>query len=129
MTKKDVIAHEARLEERKTRLDAREQEISLREEKLGATLHAKDNELEAVVQQRTKELEDKHMSAFDTLATNSVAQLDKLTYNLAAASAAMTSLDQQVAKLTEDLSGSTKEVEALKEEARKAEIHLEDVRS
>ena len=36
-------------------------------------------------------------------------------------------LDRQVAKLNEDLAGSAKEVEALKEEARQAELHLADV--
>ena len=43
------MARKARLADRKTSLDAREQEISLREEKLKATLHTKDDELEALV--------------------------------------------------------------------------------
>ena len=48
---------------------------------------------------------------------------------MAAMSAAKTKLDRQVAKLNEDLVKSTKEVGALKEEARQAELHLADVQS
>ena len=44
-------------------------------------------------------------------------------------SAAKMKLDRQVAKLNEDLVESTKKVEALKEEARQAELHLADVQS
>ena len=44
-------------------------------------------------------------------------------------SAAKMKLDRQVAKLNEDLVESTKKVEALKEEARQADIHLADVQS
>ena len=50
MTREDVMAREARLADHKASLDAREQEISLREEKLEATLRAKDDDLEAIVQ-------------------------------------------------------------------------------
>ena len=67
------MARDMRLVERKASLDAREQEISLREEKLEATLRAKDEGLEALVQQRTKELEDKHGAAPDALATDHAA--------------------------------------------------------
>ena len=73
MTREDVMAREARLADRKACLDAREQEISLREEKLEATLRTKDEGLEVLVQKRTKELEDKHGAALNTLATNHAA--------------------------------------------------------
>ena len=45
------------------------------------------------------------------------------------ASAAKAELDRQVAKLNKDLAESTKKVEALKEEARQADLHLADVQS
>ena len=69
--REDVMAREGHLVDHKASLDAREREISLREENLEATLRAKDESLEALVQQRTKELEDKHRVALDTLATDS----------------------------------------------------------
>ena len=46
MTKEDVITRETRLAECKALLDAREQDISSRQEKLEATLRAKDDDLE-----------------------------------------------------------------------------------
>ena len=49
MAREDVIAREARMVERKALLDAREQYISSREEKLEATLRAKDDDLEVLV--------------------------------------------------------------------------------
>ena len=67
------MAREARLADRKAPLDAREQAISLREEKLEATLRAMDDNLEALVCQCTKELEDKHGAALDALAADSAA--------------------------------------------------------
>ena len=79
------------------------------------------------MRQHTKELEDKHGAALDTLATDHAAQLKKLVEDLDAAPSAKAELDWQVAKLNEDLAGSAKEVEALKEEARQAELHLADV--
>ena len=50
--------------------------------------------MEALVQQRTKELEDKHKAALDALTANSAAQLKKLADDLAAASTAKVDLDQ-----------------------------------
>jgi chromosome segregation ATPase len=129
MAKEDVAARESRLTERTTLLDATEQSTSSREENLEAALHAKDDELEALVQQRTKEQEDKHKAALDALTTDSAAQLKKLADDLAAASTAMVDLDQQVAKLTEEIAGSAKEVVTLKEEAQKAEILLKELQS
>ena len=70
------------------------------------------------MQQCTKELKDEHGAALDTLATDHAARLKKLVEDLDAASSAKAELDRQVAKLNEDLVGSAKEVEALKEEAR-----------
>ena len=57
-----------RLADHKVSLDAREREISLQEENLESTLCGKDENLEALVQQCTKELDDKHNVALDTLA-------------------------------------------------------------
>ena len=94
MTKEDVITRETRLAERKALLYAKEQSIALWEEKLEATLRAKDDELEALVCQRTKDLEDKHEVALNVVAVDSAARLKKLTDDLAAASAAKTDLDQ-----------------------------------
>nr|XP_020166368.1 myosin heavy chain, striated muscle-like [Aegilops tauschii subsp. strangulata] len=127
--REDVVARERRLADHKASLDAKEQEMSLREENLEATLHAKDESLEALVQQRTKELKDEHGAALDTLSNDHAAQLKKLVDDLDAASSAKAELERQVAKLNEDLAGSAKEVEALKEEARQAELHLADVQS
>ena len=100
MTKEDIIAQEARLAERKALLDAREQCIALREEKLEAALRAKDDDLEALMQQRTKELGDKHQASLDTLTIDSAAQLKKLVDDLTATSTANADLDQQVAEMT-----------------------------
>ena len=49
MTREDVMAREERLADHKASLDAREREISLREEGLKATLRAKDEDLEVLV--------------------------------------------------------------------------------
>ena len=92
MTREDVMAREARLADHKASLDAREQEISLWEEKLEATLRAKDEELEALMQQHTKEQEDRHKAALDALTANSATQLKKLADDLYAASTAKTDL-------------------------------------
>ncbi|KAM3256395.1 hypothetical protein ACQJBY_049087 [Aegilops geniculata] len=129
MMREDVVAREGRLADHKASLDAREREISLREENLEATLSDKDESFENLVQQRTKELKDEHGAALDTLSTDHVAQLKKLIEDLDAASSAKVELDRQVAKLNEDLARSAKEVEALKEEARQEELHLADVQS
>ena len=75
MMREDVMALKTCLVDSKALLDAKEQEISLREEKLEATLRAKDDDLEGLVQQRTKELEDNHKAALDALATDSASQL------------------------------------------------------
>ena len=103
MAREDVIAREARMAERKALLDAREQDISSRQEKLEATLRAKDDDLEALKKKRTKELEDKHKAVLDMLSTDFYAQLKKIADDLAAVSIAKADLDQQVAKLTEEL--------------------------
>nr|XP_020171155.1 autophagy-related protein 11-like [Aegilops tauschii subsp. strangulata] len=129
MTREDVMAREALLEDHKASLDAREREIALQEEKLEATLRSKDEELEVLVRERTKELEDKHGAALDALIADHAAQLKKLTEELDAASAAKTDLDWQVAKLNEDLARGAKEVEALKEGSRQPKIQLADVQS
>ena len=50
------------------------------------------------------------------LSSESTAQLKKVADDLAASSTAKTDLDQQVAKMTEDLSGSANEITTLKEE-------------
>ena len=94
MMREDVVGWERRLADHKASLDAREQEISLREENLEATLCARDEILETLVQQRTKELNDKHGAALDTLATDHAAQLKKLVEDLDAASSAKAELDR-----------------------------------
>ena len=48
MTWEDVMAREAHLADHKASLDTGEQEISLQEGKLKATLHAKDDDMEAL---------------------------------------------------------------------------------
>ena len=129
MVKEEDATQEACLVEREALLNAREKDISSQEGKLEATLRSKDEELEGRVQRHTKELEDKHKAALDALTANSATQVKKLADDLAAASTAKTDLEQQVAKLTEELAGSAKEVEVLKEEARQAELHLANVQS
>nr|XP_020159534.1 uncharacterized protein LOC109744774 [Aegilops tauschii subsp. strangulata] len=129
MMKEDVVAREGRLADHKASLDAREPEFSLWEGNLEATLHTRDESLETLVQQRTKELKDEHGAALDTRATDHVAQLKKLVKELDAASSTKAEIDSQVAKLNEDVAGSAKEVEALMEEARQAELLLGDVQS
>nr|XP_020194144.1 uncharacterized protein LOC109779957 [Aegilops tauschii subsp. strangulata] len=129
MTREDVMAREARLVDHKASPDAREREISLREDRLEATLRAKDEDLEVLVRQRTKELGDKHGATLDALIADHAAQLKKLTEDQDVVSSAKIDLDRQVAKLNEDLARGAKEVDALKEGARQAEIHLADVQS
>ena len=67
MMREDAMAREACLADHKASLDAREREISLREENLEATLRTKDESLEALVQQCTNESKCKHEAALDTL--------------------------------------------------------------
>ena len=81
MAKEDVASREARLEERTSFLDAKEKDISSREENLMATLHGKDDELEGLVHERTKELEGKHKAALDAVSSESVAQLKNVDDN------------------------------------------------
>ena len=121
MAREDVIAWEARMADHKTLLDAREQEISLREERLEATLHTKVDALEVLERQLTKELEDKHKAAMDALTTDSAARLMKFADDLAIASTAKVDLDLKLDELREKLAGSTGEVSVPKEEAQKAE--------
>ena len=129
LMREDVTASEACLAERKASLDAKEGDISFREENLEATLRAKDKSLEALVQQCTKGLEDKHEVALATLATDHAAQLKRLFGDLGAASSANIELDRKVSELYKDLAESVKKVEALKEEARQTELHLAHVQS
>nr|XP_020188977.1 fibrinogen- and Ig-binding protein-like [Aegilops tauschii subsp. strangulata] len=129
MGKEDIAAREVRLAERKVLLNTKEQDISTREGNLEATLYDKDEELEALLQQRTKDLEDNHKATLSALALESSAQLKKVTDELVAASAGKTDLDHQVGQLAEDLVGSNKEIVALKEEAQKAETTLKEVQS
>nr|XP_040249731.1 uncharacterized protein LOC120967188 [Aegilops tauschii subsp. strangulata] len=126
MMREDVAAREGRLANHKASLDVREREISLREEDIEATLHAKDESLEALVQQRSKELEDKHEAALGTLAANHAARLKKLVDDLDATSSAKVELDQQVAKLNEDLAESAKKVELLPKELENAKRLWQD---
>ena len=119
MAKEDIAAREIRLAEREVLLNAKEKDISAREGTLEATLCGKDEELEALVQQRTKDLEDKHKAALDALSLDSTAKLKKVADDLAAVSAAKNDLDQQVKKLTEDLAGSAKESRLSKRKRRK----------
>ena len=92
-------------------------------------LRAKDDELEALVCQRTKDLEDKQEAALNTIVIDSTARLKKLADDLAALSTAKTNLDRQVSEQAEDLAKSVKELDALKEEVWNTENLLTDVRS
>ena len=94
MMREDVVAREGLLADHKASLDSREQEISLREENLEATLRARDESLETVVQQRTKELKDEHGAALDTLSTDHAAQLKKFVDDLDVASSAKAELER-----------------------------------
>lgn len=127
MAKEELAAQETSLAEREALLDAREKEISAREGNLEVALRGKDDELEALVRQRTKDLEDGHKAALDALTQESSTQLKKISDELTAVFAAKADLDQQVNKLTEDLAGSTKEATALKEELQKAESALKEI--
>ena len=129
MAKEIIDVREVRLAEREALLNAKEKDISSREGNLKATLHNKDGELEDLVQQHTKDLEDRHKVALDTLTLDFATQLKKIADDLDAASIAKADLDQQVAKLTEDLAGSAKEIVALKEEVQKAGTLLKEVQS
>ena len=94
MMRGDIMAHEACLADDKASPDARELEISLQEEKLKATLCAKDDDTEALVRQCPKDLEEKHGAALDAIANDSTAQLKKIAYDIDAASIAKADLDQ-----------------------------------
>ena len=94
MMREDVGARGRHLADHKASLDVREQEISLREENLEATLRAKDESLETLVQQHTKKLKDEHGAALYTLATDHAAQLKKLVEDLDDASSAKAELER-----------------------------------
>ncbi|XP_040260578.1 uncharacterized protein [Aegilops tauschii subsp. strangulata] len=113
---KKATARDNQLTEHEVLLNAKEKDILAREEALAAILHGKDNELEALVQECTKDLEDGHEKAIDLQIQDSVAKLKEVDDNLAATSNAKANLEAQVEKLEEDLAGSKKETKALKEE-------------
>lgn len=120
MAKEDLTAREVRLAECEALPNAKEKDVFVQEGNFEAALLGKDEELEALVLQHTKDLADKHKASLDALSLDSAAQLKKVVDDLAAASVAKTDLNQQLAKLTEDIAGSAKEIVALTEEAQKA---------
>jgi hypothetical protein len=62
-----AAAEEARLTQRRVRLDAYAEDLAAREAVLAAKLRSKDEELEKLVAQRTQELEQKHKEALEAL--------------------------------------------------------------
>ena len=49
-------------------MNSQEEDLTAREAKLAAMLHGKDEELEALVARRTRELEQRHKEALDAQA-------------------------------------------------------------
>ena len=125
-SKKEAATLDGKLTERATQLDAREKELAAREEALAAKLHGKDEEIEKLLEQRTQELEKTHKDTIETQARDSAAKLKEASDKVAVGATAKTELDSQMAKLMEDLAGSGKEVETLKNEALKAAHTLGD---
>jgi len=56
--KEDIAPWEVRLKEREALPNAKEKDVSFWKGNLEATLHGKDEEQEALIQQRTNDLED-----------------------------------------------------------------------
>lgn len=55
--------------EREALLNTKEIELAAREQTIVATLHAKDEEIEELVQRRTQKLEDEHKKAIEAQAS------------------------------------------------------------
>ena len=68
MAKEDIAAREIHFAKHEALLSTKEKDISTREGKLEATLHDPDEDLKALVQQRTKDLEDSHKAILNVLA-------------------------------------------------------------
>nr|XP_020177833.1 tropomyosin-2-like [Aegilops tauschii subsp. strangulata] len=136
-----------KVEELRSWYNARSRELGNQEEKMAAVagkartrdaklteqeaqLNAKAKDLAAREQAlRTKDLEDSQKKAIDSQAQDAAAKLKEVTNNLAAASEAKTGLEIRMGKLEEELAGNKKEIEALREEARKAASTLEGLQS
>ena len=60
-----AAAAEAVRNQHQAALDSQEEDLTVREAKLAAALRGKDEELEALVTRRTRELEQRHKEALD----------------------------------------------------------------
>jgi chromosome segregation ATPase len=128
-SKKEVATLNGKLTERAAQLDARDKDLAAREGALAATLRAKDEEIETLLKQWTRELEDGHKKSIETQALENAAKLKEASDRAATAASTKTELESQVTKLKEDLAGSGKEIEALKGEALKAARTLGDLQT
>ena len=63
-----AAAAEAVRNQHQAALDSQEEDLTVREAKLAAALRGKDEELEALVARRTRELEQRHKEALDAQA-------------------------------------------------------------
>ncbi|XP_044332046.1 uncharacterized protein [Triticum aestivum] len=124
-----VRTHDAMLKEHETLPNTQAKDLASREQALAAAICAKDNELESLVQQHTKHLEDSHKRAINLQAHDAAAKLKEISNNLAATSAIKTELETHAGKLEEEVAGKKKKIEALREEARKTSSMLEGLQS
>lgn len=103
--------------QRKVSLDSHEDDLVVREENLAATLHAKDEEIQALLTKRTEEFEQKHREALQSQATEHAGKLKEALDAAEAADSAKVILESQVKKLEDALAAKDKEVAALKDSA------------
>ena len=68
LAKEQAAKDEAARHQHQAELNSQEEDLAAREEKLSATLHGKDEEVEKLVVQSTQELEQRHMAALDAQA-------------------------------------------------------------
>ena len=77
-----AAAAEAARAQHQAALNSQEEDLAVREDRLAATLHGKDEEAEKLVVQRTQELEWRHREALNALAqahTGKVKELEDQT--------------------------------------------------
>ena len=93
---------EARLTERRVGLDAHEEDLTAREKALADRIRSKDEEIEKLLAQRTKELEQKHMEMLSALTVYHAGKLKEAIDAAGAAEAAKSLLEGKVNKLEAD---------------------------